>query len=311
MASYLVTGGAGFIGSHIVHNLLQRDQRVRILDNFSTGKMSNLNGYLGDVEIMDADLRDPSAVFRAVQNIDFIFHEAAFVSVSQSMLEPKACYDVNVNGTENLIEEARKAGVQRIVLASSAAVYGEPEAIPLSEDNKTQPLSPYAASKIVNEIYADMYTRSFGIEIAVLRYFNVFGPRQAPDSQYSAAIPIFIRRLLTGKPITIYGDGNQTRDLIFIHDVVRANFKAAETPGAAGKIYNICTGVETSVRQLVDTLRSLFPEAVSTQFAEPRAGDISRSVGNPLRANKELGFQPQTSLAEGLSQTVDWMHACE
>lgn len=311
MASYLVTGGAGFIGSHIVQNLLQKDQRVRILDNFSTGKKENLSGFLDDIEILEGDLRDPSAVNKAVQNIDFIFHEAAFVSVSQSMQEPKKCYDINVNGTENLIEEARKAGVQRIVVASSAAVYGEPESIPLSEDNKKRPLSPYAASKIINEIYADMYTRSFGIEVTVLRYFNVFGPRQAPDSEYAAAIPIFIRRLLTDKTIVIYGDGKQTRDLIFVHDVVRANLLAAETTGAAGKIYNICTGIETSIQQLVDALRVFFPEAAPTQYAPPRAGDIFRSVGNPSFAKNEMGFQPKTTLTEGLSQTVGWMRTCK
>ena len=311
MASYLVTGGAGFIGSHIVQNLIQNDQQVRILDNFSTGKKDNLQGFLADIEIIEGDLRDPSAVFRAVQNIDFIFHEAAFVSVSQSMLEPKTCYDINVNGTENLIEEARSSGVQRIVLASSAAVYGEPEALPLSEDNKTQPLSPYAASKIINEIYADMYTRSFGIEIVALRYFNVFGPRQAPDSQYAAAIPIFIRRLLSNNDITIFGDGSQTRDLIFVQDVVRANLLAVDNHEAVGNIYNICTGVETSIQQLVDSLQSQFPEALPTQYAKPRAGDIYRSVGNPLRAKEKLGFQPQTSLTQGLLHTVEWMRACE
>ncbi len=311
MASYLVTGGAGFIGSHIVQNLIQNNQRVRVLDNFSTGKKDNLQGVLSDIEIMEGDLRDPSAVFQAVQNIDFIFHEAAFVSVSQSMLEPKTCYDINVNGTENLIEEARKSGVQRIVLASSAAVYGEPEALPLSEDNKTQPLSPYAVSKIINEIYADMYTRSFGIELVALRYFNVFGPRQAPDSQYAAAIPIFIRRLLSNKDITIFGDGSQTRDLIFVQDVVRANLLAVETHDAAGNIYNICTGIETSIQQLVDSLRSQFPEAIPTQYAKPRLGDIYRSVGNPLRAKEKLGFQPQTSLTQGLLRTVEWMRACK
>jgi UDP-glucose 4-epimerase len=310
-SSYLVTGGAGFIGSHIVQDLLQKDQRVRVLDNFSTGKMENLSGFKGNLEILEGDLRDPSSVSRAVQNVDIIFHEAAFVSVQKSMFEPKTCYDVNVSGTENLFEAARKAGVKRIVVASSAAVYGEPEAIPLSEDNKTQPLSPYAASKIINEIYADMYTRSFGIEVVVLRYFNVFGPRQTPDSQYAAAIPIFIHRLLSGQAITIFGDGGQTRDLIYVQDIVRANLIASESPDAAGNIYNICTGIETSIQQLVDSLRGLFPETLATQFSQPQAGDIYRSVGNPFRAKERLGFQPQTSLTQGLSKTVEWMRSCK
>jgi UDP-glucose 4-epimerase len=311
MTSYLVTGGAGFIGSHIVQNLLNKGQRVRVLDNFSTGKMENLSGFEGDLEILEGDLRDPSAVRQAVQNIDFIFHEAAFVSVPQSMLDPKTCYDVNVSGTENLFEEARKAGVKRIVLASSAAVYGESNAIPLAESNQTQSLSPYAASKAINEIYAEMYTRSFGIEAVVLRYFNVFGPRQAPTSQYAAAIPIFIDHLLSEKAITIFGDGSQTRDLIYVQDVVRANLLAAQIPSASGNIYNICTGIETSIQQLVDILRGLFPRSLSTQYLEPRAGDIYRSLGNPLKASERLGFQPETSLSQGLSQTVKWMRACK
>lgn len=311
MASYLVTGGAGFIGSHIVQNLIQKNQRVRILDNFSTGRKDNLKGFLGDFEIIEGDLRDPSAIFKAVQNIDIIFHEAAFVSVSQSMLEPKTCYDINVNGTESLIEEARKSGVRRIVLASSAAVYGEPETIPLSEENIPKPLSPYAASKLINEIYADMYTRSFDMEIVALRYFNVFGPRQAPDSQYAAAIPIFIRSLLSNKKISIFGDGNQTRDLIFVQDVVNANLLAADIQSAAGKFFNICTGVETSIKQLVETLQNHFPEAKPPQFTISRPGDIYRSVGNPLKAKDTLGFQPQTSLAEGLLKTIEWMRTCK
>ena len=311
MASYLVTGGAGFIGSHIVQQLLQNNHQVRILDNFSTGKKDNLHGFFNDLEIIDGDLRDPSSVSRAVQNIDIIFHEAAFVSVSQSMIEPKTCYDINVSGTENLFEEARKSGVQRIVLASSAAVYGESEAVPLSEENKTQPLSPYAASKVINEIYADMYTRSFGIEVVVLRYFNVFGPRQALDSQYAAVIPNFIRSLMSNNVITIFGDGNQTRDLIFVHDVVRANLLAAENPSAAGNIFNICTGIETSIQRLVDILRKIFPEAIAPQHSQPRAGDIYRSVGNTLRAKEKLNFQSQTSITQGLFQTAEWMRTCD
>jgi len=311
MASYLVTGGAGFIGSHIVQELVKDDQKVRILDNFSTGKKENLQGFLRDVEILEGDIRDLSTVSKAVKNIDFIFHEAAFVSVAQSMLEPKTCYDINVNGTENLIEEARKSGIQRIVLASSAAVYGEPEAIPLSEEYKTKALSPYAASKVINEIYTDMYSRVFGIEIVALRYFNVFGPRQAPDSQYAAAIPIFIRRLLSNEEITIFGDGNQTRDLIFIKDVVRANILAASTSGVAGNIFNICTGVETSIQELVDSLRGQFPDSLPIKHADPRAGDIVHSVGTSLKAMEMLNFLPQTSLTQGLYQTIEWMRACE
>ncbi|OGN73864.1 MAG: hypothetical protein A2X25_03775 [Chloroflexi bacterium GWB2_49_20] len=310
MTSYLVTGGAGFIGSHIVQKLLQNNSHVRVLDNFSSGKRENLSELQGKLEVLDGDLRNPADVHQAVQSIDVIFHEAAFVSNPQSILEPELCYDINVRGTENLLEEARKAGVKRIVLASSAAVYGDSQAIQLSEETKLKPLSPYAASKLINEIYAGMYTRSFGIEVVALRYFNVFGPRQAPDSQYAAAIPIFIRRLLSNQAITIFGDGGQTRDLIYVQDVVHANLLAAEHPDAAGQVINICTGVETSVQLLVDTLREIFPRSIDPQFAPLRAGDIYRSLGNPMRAKEILGFQPQTTLKQGLVNTIEWMRAC-
>jgi nucleoside-diphosphate-sugar epimerase len=307
MESFLVTGGAGFIGSHIVQTLLQQNKRVRVLDNFSTGKKENLDGFQGDLEILEGDIRDLEMVRRAVQKIDIIFHEAAFVSNPKSMLEPKTCYDINVGGTENLLEEARHSGVKRIVVASSAAVYGESEAMPLTEDTPLLPLSPYAVSKHIAEIFAGMYTRSFGVEVTALRYFNVFGPRQAPNSEYAAAIPIFIHRLLNNETITIYGDGGQTRDLVFVQDIVRANLRAADHPGAAGHVFNICTGMETSVQMLVDTLRRAFPGSHEPIYAPPRAGDIYRSMGNPQRAKEELNFQPQTSLEEGLIQTIEWM----
>jgi nucleoside-diphosphate-sugar epimerase len=311
MTNYLVTGGAGFIGSHIVQTLLLQNQQVRVLDNFSTGKRENLAGFRGDLEIVEGDLRDPAMVRRAVQKIDYIFHEAAFVSNPQSMLEPKICYDVNIAGTENILEEARQAGVKRVVLASSAAVYGESEAMPLVEDTPLQPLTPYAASKRIAEILAGMYTRSLGLEVVALRYFNVFGPRQAPNSEYAAAIPIFIHCLLNNQKIQIFGDGGQTRDLVFVQDIVRANLLAAEHPGAAGQVFNICTGIETSVQMLVEILRRSFPGSFEPKNASPRSGDIYRSSGNPQLAKEVLGFQPQTSLEQGLTQTIEWMTHAE
>jgi len=311
MPSYLVTGGAGFIGSQITQTLLKNEHRVRILDNFSTGKLENLSGFQGELEVIEGDLRNPTKVKKAVQNVDIIFHEAAFVSNPQSILEPRDCFDVNVTGTENLLEEARLAGVKRIVIASSAAVYGNSSKTPLSEASTYQPLSPYAASKCVNEIFAGMYNRSFGIEVVVLRYFNVYGPRQNPDSEYAAAIPIFIRSLLSNQPIIIFGDGGQTRDLIFVGDVVSANLIAASHPDAPGQVFNVCTGIETSVLMLVDTLRQSFPGSKLPEYSQPRIGDIYRSSGKPDRAKEILGFQPQTSLTNGLSQTIEWMRKCQ
>ena len=301
----LVTGGAGFIGSHIVRGLLERGDNVRVLDNFSTGKRENLAGL--DVEIVESDLRDASRVTSACRGIETIFHQAAFVSVPQSMKEPTDCFDVNVTGTASLLQAAHKYGVKRVVFASSAAVYGDSDAYPLAEETPLRPLSPYAASKRVDEIYGQLYTTSFGVEVVGLRYFNVYGPRQRPDSQYAAAVPIFIRRLMDGKPITIFGDGGQTRDLIFVGDVVRANLAAAAHPSAPGGVFNICTGNETRIIDLVEILQDLFPSAPAPEFADVRAGDIYRSIGSPQLASDLLGFRAQTSLEDGLKQTVEWM----
>ena len=303
----LVTGGAGFIGSHIVRALLERGDHVRVLDNFSTGKRENLAGL--DVELIEADLRDASRVTLACRGIETIFHQAAFVSVPQSMKEPNECFNVNVTGTASLLQAAHKYGVKRVVFASSAAVYGDSDALPLTEETPLRPLSPYAASKRVDEIYGQLYTTSFGLEVVGLRYFNVYGPRQRPDSQYAAAVPIFIRRLLENKPITIFGDGGQTRDLIFVGDVVRANLTAAVHPSAPGRVFNICTGQETRIIDLIEVLQDLFPSAPAPEFAEPRAGDIYRSIGSPQLARNLLDFHAEVSLEDGLKQTVEWMRA--
>jgi UDP-glucose 4-epimerase len=302
---YLVTGGAGFIGSHITRTLLERGNQVRILDNFSSGKRENLNGL--DVELIEGDLRDASKVAEAVKGIDIVFHEAAFVSVAESMEKPLECLDVNVAGTSIVFEAARKAGVKRVVIASSAAVYGDSEVYPLSEDSPLRQLSPYATSKRIDEKYAELFTNYFGLEVAALRYFNVYGPRQRPDSMYAAAVPIFIRRMLDNKPITVYGDGGQTRDLVNVRDVVQANLLASEHPAAPGKIFNVCTGVETRLLDLLDILYEIFPNAPKHVHAEPRAGDIYRSIGTPKKIVETLGFKPNVTLAEGLKEAVEEM----
>ena len=307
MKRYLVTGGAGFIGSHLVRALLEQGDFVRVLDNFSTGRRENVEGL--KVEVLEGDLRDSAKVAEAVNGIDFVFHEAAFVSVPQSMQDPLPCFEINQRGTEILLEAARQAGVKRVILASSAAVYGDLDIMPLEEHFPLHPLSPYAVSKRVDELYAEMYTRSFGLEVVALRYFNVYGPRQRPDSMYAAAVPIFARRLMDGKPVTIYGDGGQTRDLIYVGDIVRANLAASEHPNAPGQVFNICTGDETRIIDLIEVLMDLFPSAPAPQFAPPRSGDIYRSVGSPKKAADLLGFKPQASLPDGLKSVVDWMKA--
>lgn len=307
MSNYLVTGGAGFIGSHIVRALLAQGSKVRVLDNYSTGKKENLAGLFGKLEILEGDIRNSSDVRRAIQGVDVIFHEAAFISVPQSLQEPRECLAINIQGTVTLLEEARRVGVSRVVLASSAAVYGNSNDLPLTENSVSPPLSPYAASKRVKEIFAELYSQAFNLDVIALRYFNVYGPRQSPDSEYAAAIPIFIRQLLTGKPITVFGDGGQSRDLIYVGDVVRANLMAAECSQAAGGIFNICTGQETRWLDLLEVLLDIFPSAPPPVFAESRTGDIYRSVGNPERAAQTFGFHALTTLETGITQTVEWM----
>lgn len=302
---YLITGGAGFIGSHIARALLEQGADVRVLDNFSSGKRENLKGL--NVEILEGDLRDASTVTRAVRGVEVIFHEAAFVSVPESMEKPQECLDVNVMGTSMLFEAARKAGVGRVVIASSAAVYGDSDAMPLVENTPLKQLSPYAVSKRIDEMYAELFTNQFGLEVAALRYFNVYGPRQRPDSMYAAAVPIFIRRMLDNKPITVYGDGGQTRDLINVRDVVQANLLASQHPAAPGQIFNVCTGVETRILDLLDILYKLFPNAPKHIHAETRAGDIYRSIGTPKKIKDTLGFDPKVTLAEGLKEAVEEM----
>ncbi|HEX8992433.1 MAG TPA: SDR family oxidoreductase [Anaerolineales bacterium] len=312
MNRYLVTGGAGFIGSHIAGALLEQGASVRVLDNFSSGKRENLAAVTnvknsGALEILKGDLRNDAEVAEAVRGVDVIFHEAAFVSVPGSVQNPQECFDVNVAGTCRLLEAARHAGVRRVVIASSAAVYGDSDALPLRETTPPSPLSPYAASKSANELYAGMYTEAFGLQVVALRYFNVYGPRQRPDSMYAAAVPIFIRRHLDGQPVTIFGDGKQTRDLIYVGDVVRANLAAADHEGAPGQTFNVCTGTETALLDLLEVLHELCPGSPDPVFAPPRPGDIYKSLGSPAKALDQLGFRAETRLAQGLKNTLEWM----
>jgi UDP-glucose 4-epimerase len=304
---YLVTGGAGFIGSHIVRALLQQGAQVRVLDNFSTGRRENLEGLRGRLEVHEGSVMDAAKVKEAVKDVDVVFHQAAFVSVPQSMQEPQACFDVNITGTSLLFDAARRVGVRRAVVASSAAVYGDSDDLPLKEETPLRPMSPYAVSKRVDEMYAELFTNQFNFEVVALRYFNVYGPRQRPDSMYAAAVPIFIRRMLDNQPVTVFGDGGQTRDLINVRDVVRANLIASEHADAPGKVFNVCTGIETRLLDLLEVLKEIFPASPPPVFAAPRPGDIYRSIGDPQKAAAVMGFRAQVSLAEGLQETVEWM----
>ena len=302
----LVTGGAGFIGSHIVEALLYRGDSVRVLDNFSSGRHENLKDLKGNLEILDVDLRDGGMVKESVKNIDLVFLLEALVSVPQSMIEPEACFAVNVGGTVALMDAARQAGVCKMVISSSTAVYGNTDVFPTTEETPLRPLSPYALSKQVNELYASLYSQTLGLPVTALRYYNVYGPRQRPDSDYAAAIPIFLHRLIAGQPIIIYGDGRQSRDFIFVKDIVRANLMAAES-NTGGQVFNICSGRETNLLDLLEEISTISPQQPDVRFESPRAGDIYRSVGSPNRAEDAFGFRAQVTLADGLAQTVAWM----
>jgi UDP-glucose 4-epimerase len=312
MKKYLVTGGAGFIGSHIAQRLLDENAVVRVLDNFSGGKHQNIEDLVnsrkpGRLEIYEGDLRDAGIVAEVVQDIDVIFHQAAFVSVAESMEKPQECFDINITGTTILLEAARKAGVRRAVLASSSAVYGDSENMPLKEDVPLKPMSPYAISKRVTEMLAALYTRSFDLEVVALRYFNVYGPHQRPDSTYAAAIPIFLQRMIEKRPATVFGDGGQTRDFVFVDDVVSANLLAAEHAAAAGQIINVCSGHETSLLALLGIIHGLFPGGPNHVFVESRKGEIYRSLGSAQFAEELIGYKAQINLATGLKKTADWM----
>lgn len=307
MARVLVTGGAGFIGSHLTETLVKRGDRVRVFDNFSTGNPKNLQSVENQLEIIHGDLRNPADVLEAVQGIEIIFHEAAFVSLPESIEKPHECFAANVTGVFELLEAARQASVKRIVLASSAAVYGANPNYPLSESTPTDCRSPYAASKRFNEDLAKLYSQTYSMQVVALRYFNVYGPRQSPSSAYAAAVPKFIERMKAGKSPIIYGDGKQTRDFIYVGDVVRANLLAAESETAAGQTINICSGAETNLLDLLDVLHILFPTSPEAEFAETRLGDLPRSVGDTGLAESLLKFKVQTSLVDGLKQCVaEW-----
>lgn len=302
MASVLVTGGAGFIGSHLAAALLARGDRVRVLDNFSSGLRTQLPA---DIELIEGDVQDPIAVKKAVAGIETIFHQAAFISVPESIENPAACWASNIDGTLALLAAAQQASCRGVVLASSAAVYGDSQALPLAEDAPAKCLSPYAASKYFNETLAQLYTLTYNLPVTALRYFNVYGPRQSPNSAYAAAVPKFIAALAAGQAPTVFGDGRQGRDFVFVGDVVRANLLAAEAN--AGGVYNVCTGQETTLLDLLAGLYPLFPNAPQAVHAAPRLGDVPRSLGDPRAAEAALGFHAQTSLADGLRQIVEAM----
>ena len=303
---YLVTGGAGFIGSHIVETLVNRGEKVRVLDNLMTGKYENIANFEGRIEFILGDIRDFKALGKAVDGVDTIFHEAAIPSVPRSVEDPQLNHDSNVNGTFNVLLAARDAGVRRVVYAASSSAYGEIGTGEKKEDQLPSPLSPYAVAKLVGEYYCQVFTRVYGLETVSLRYFNVFGPRQDPSSPYSGVISKFVTTLLNGDRPMIFGDGEQSRDFTYVANVVDANIRAAESADAVGEVINLGVNQRTTLNQLLSELQKIIGTNIAPQYKPPRAGDIRHSLADISRAEKLLGFKPLIGLEEGLKATVDW-----
>lgn len=307
MRSALVTGGAGFIGSNLALGSVEAGMRVRVLDDLSTGRLSNLEGSLDDLELIDADLRDPEAVHAATEGMSVVFHLGAIPSVARSLADPRSTHDVNVTGTLNVLLAARDSDCQKVVFASSSAVYGEHKTFPLSEGLVCRPISPYGVSKLAGERYLQTFHASFGLPTVALRFFNVFGPRQDPKAEYAAVVPRFIARTIGREPVTIYGDGEQARDFVFVDDVVRACMLAADAgPDGWGGAFNVARGERHTVNELASTIAELVGGDVPPpSHVEPRVGDVRESYADLGEAQRVLGYSPQHSLRDGLRVTVE------
>ena len=311
MTVCLVTGGAGFIGSHLVEALVAAGHLVRVLDNFSTGSAANLAGVLDRAEVIDGDVTDVDAVRQATRGTEVVFHQAALASVPRSVADPLATHAACATGTLNVLQAAREMGVRRVVYAASSSAYGGLARLPKSEDDPTLPLSPYAVAKLAGEHYCAAFSQVYGLETVRLRYFNVFGPRQTPDSAYAAVIPLFLKAMLEGRSPHVHGDGQQSRDFTFVADAVQANLLAAEAPGVSGRVYNVACGRRTSLLELIDLMNRLLNTEILPSYRDPRPGDVRHSQADITRAQAELGYRPRTDIEEGLRRCLDWMRGIE
>ncbi len=305
MSQYLVTGGAGFIGSHLAEELLRRGQRVRVADSLITGKRSNLD-HIPDVEFLEGDLADKAFTDRAVAGCDYVLHEAAIPSVPRSVKDPITSHRANVDATLNVLVAARDAGVRRVVFAGSSSAYGNTPTLPKHEDMPSNPLSPYALQKVVAEQYLQMFTRLYGLETVSTRYFNVFGPRQDPTSPYSGVISVFATALLENRSPTIHGDGEQTRDFTYVANVVDGVLRACEAPRASGEVINVATGGRISLNTLFTTMRELIGATAEPTYGETRQGDVRDSQADIHKAKELLGYSPTVSFEDGLKRTIEW-----
>ncbi len=305
---YLVTGGAGFIGSHITHQLVAEGHRVRILDNLSSGTEANLAGIRNDVEIVVGDIRDREAVSLAASGVEVIFHQAAEPSVSRSVADPAAAFRTNIDGTLHVLEAARAQACRRVVFATTCAIYGDGPELPKVETLVPRPLTPYAMSKLAGEQLCAMFTRLYGVETLGLRYFNVFGPRQDPHSAYAAAIPAFVDAITSGRRPRVYGDGEQSRDFVSVSDVVRANLLAAAAPVANGQVVNVASGRSVTINQVLVTLGRTLNRPVFPDYLAARSGDIRHSAADISLARTLIGFEPKLSFEEGIALLLDTQH---
>jgi nucleoside-diphosphate-sugar epimerase len=301
----LVTGGGGFIGSHLAARLASVGHHVRILDNFATGRRSNVVGLDADVDLIEGDIQSYERVHNAIAGCDLVFHQAALPSVPRSVADPLTSNATNVIGTLNVLLAARDAGVRRVVFASSSSVYGTADELPKREEMVPLPVSPYAVAKLACEGYCRSFGEVYGLETVALRYFNVFGPRQDPRSQYAAVVPNFITSLLTGQRPTIFGDGEQSRDFTYVENVVQANLLAMEADVAPGRVYNVACGERVTLNQLVGVLRELVGGDVEPVYAAPRAGDVRHSLADLTASRRDLGYEPTVDLREGLRRSVE------
>jgi nucleoside-diphosphate-sugar epimerase len=304
MPSYLVTGGAGFIGSHLVEELRRRGERVRVADSFITGHKRNI-AHL-DVDLLEGDLADIGVAQAATRDIDVVLHQAAIPSVPRSVNDPLTSNRANIDATLNVLVAAREAGVKRVVYAGSSSAYGDTPTLPKREDMPTNPLSPYALQKLVGEQYMKMFTKLYGLETVTIRYFNVFGPRQDPSSPYSGVISLFAKALLGNTEPTIFGDGEQTRDFTYIANVVDGVLRAAAAPRASGETINVATGSRISLNRLLEEMRRITGSAVTARYGPARAGDVRDSLADISKARELLGYEPIVSLEQGLTSTLDW-----
>ena len=306
MAVCVVTGGGGFIGSHIVENLVRQRNTVKVIDDFSTGKRGNVEAFKNDVEIIEADLAETKNLTQFLKGTDYVIHQAAIPSVPKSILDPLKSHNANVNGTLNLLLACRDAGVKRVVYASSSSLYGDSPTLPKNESMMPNPLSPYGAQKLFAEMYCQVFTKAYGLETVSLRYFNVFGPRQDSTSQYSGVLALFIPAVLQGRRPTIYGDGLQSRDFTYVQNVVEANLLACKVPGIGGQVFNVACGDRITVNSMLHQINKIVGVDISPVYAEPRSGDIKHSQADITRAREHLGFEPKVSFEEGLRATVEW-----